>query len=428
MLKVGSLFSGVGGIDRAFELAGASVAWQCEIDKQASQILRRHWLDVQRIDDVRRIRKRSVQRVDWIVGGFPCQDVSVAGRRAGLAGERSGLWHEFHRIIGEFSPAGVLIENVPGLLSSHAGADLAVILRGLGELGYGWAYRVLDAQWWGVAQRRRRVFIVGCLGGSPRRAAEILFERESLPWNPQPSRETGARVAACLSAGVASGRGVNRPGRRREDDFNVVTYNADDYANGTFEEDDCSRPITTTADRSRGAPVVVSPLAGHHPRNDADSVETMIPVAFDTTQVTSAANYSNPKPGDPCHPLAAGMHAPAVAFAIQERTVSENINNGPGGKGFQEGVAYTLEARHHQQSVAGQRYGVRRLTPRECERLQGLPDDWTLWGTHDDGNRVAMSDSARYRMIGNGVAVPVVFWIARRLIDLASPTTRIRHG
>src|SRR5690606_14405977 len=127
-----------------------------------------------------------------------CQDLSVAGRRSGLAGSRSGMWYVFRRILGVVRPRWVFIENVPGLLSSQSGRDMGIILRSLGNLGYGYAYRVLDAQWFGVAQRRRRVFIVGCLGGV-RSAAEILFESNSLPWDSPPSRSEAEHVADCLT-------------------------------------------------------------------------------------------------------------------------------------------------------------------------------------------------------------------------------------
>ena len=175
-LTVGSLFSGVGGFDLGFERAGMAVRWQCEIDKAARGVLRRHW-PVMLYGDVHDVGKGS-PAVNVICGGFPCQDVSVAGRRAGLAGERSGLWFEFYRILGDVKPEWVVIENVPGLLSSNSGRDFAVILHGLVERGYRCAWRVLDSQYFGVPQRRRRVFVVGHLGDG--RAAEVLFERESI--------------------------------------------------------------------------------------------------------------------------------------------------------------------------------------------------------------------------------------------------------
>jgi DNA (cytosine-5)-methyltransferase 1 len=130
---------------------------QVEIDKAAQAVLRRHFPNAQLHSDITTVSGGDLgPAVDVLCGGFPCQDVSVAGRRAGLAGARSGLWHEFHRILGEARPRWVVIENVPGLLSSNRGRDFATILRGLGDIGYCVAWRVLDSQYFGVPQRRLR--------------------------------------------------------------------------------------------------------------------------------------------------------------------------------------------------------------------------------------------------------------------------------
>lgn len=395
-MTFGSLFSGVGGFDLGFQSAGMECVWQVEKDKHCNSVLERHWPQVERHGDVNEFSTRTVP--DVICGGFPCQDLSVAGKRAGLAGERSGLFHQFMRIVGESSPSTVVIENVPGLLSSNGGKDMAVVLESLAELGYGFAYRILDAQWFGVAQRRRRVFIVGCFGNW-RRAAEILFERESLPWDSPPSRTTGARTAAYLTSGVASSSGVNRPsGRRREDDMNLVcpalrsNYHGDNHGD---EGHDASEDGT-----GRGVPII--PL-------DMRQLSRGEKMTNNRTD-GGAPGTGIGKAGDPS-PTVCDSHPPAVAYAIQERAVSENPAVGPGGKGYQADIGYTLEARHHQQAVA--HAGVRRLTPRECERLQGFPDDHTRWDSA--GNE--LSDSARYRMLGNAVAVPVAFWIGRRLME-----------
>ncbi len=160
-MKFGSLFTGVGGFDLGFERAGMECAWQVEFDKNCQNVLRKHWSETELFNDVRTVGKHNLEPVDVICGGFPCQDVSIAGKRAGLAGERSGLWSEFARIIDELEPKWVVIENVPGLLSSNRGRDFATVIRWLAERGYGVAWRILDSQYFGVAQRRRRVFIVG---------------------------------------------------------------------------------------------------------------------------------------------------------------------------------------------------------------------------------------------------------------------------
>lgn len=382
-MRIGSLFSGIGGFDLGLERAGHDIVWQVEIDKQARSVLRRHWPDVDLHEDVRDVGSDELSPAELICGGFPCQDLSVAGKREGLAGERSGLWHEFRRVVGDIAPRWVLIENVPGLLSSNGGADMAVVLRGLEELGYGWTYRVLDSQYFGVAQRRRRVFIVGCSGGRPR--PEILFEPESLPWHSAPSREARAGVAAspsCRAYGE-SGPGWWRGG--------IGALRAEG-------ENRPSRPSHVVAHTLRGR--------GFDASEDGTGRGTPI-VAFDTTQITSKGNYSNPKAGDPCHPVAAGAHPPAIAYGFNgdqpEKTRSM-------GEAPDQNPTLRSGAVNH---VAGTITIPRRLTPRECERLQGFPDDWTRYD--DQGNELA--DSPRYRMLGNAVTVNVAEWIGRRLAE-----------
>lgn len=156
-----SLFSGIGGFDLGFERAGMTCDTVCEIDASAQEILRRHFPHARLIDDVRKAGKETHERksIDLICGGFPCQDVSIAGRRAGLAGERSGLWFEFARVIDELEPQWVVIENVPGLLSSNRGRDIQIIIDALTQMGYTVDIDIKDAQEFGVPQRRRRVFL-----------------------------------------------------------------------------------------------------------------------------------------------------------------------------------------------------------------------------------------------------------------------------
>ena len=346
-MKVGSLFSGIGGFDIGFERAGMEVAWQCEIDPHARAVLAKHWPGVPCYDDVRGISAGSVPDVDLICGGFPCQDVSVAGRRAGLAGERSGLWFEFHRVLAELKPPWVVIENVPGLLSSNGGRDMGTVLGGLGDLGYRWAYGVLDAQWFGVAQRRRRVFIVGHLGDG--RAAEVLPLPAGLCGDPPSRRKAGEDVAGTLGGSSQGG------GFRTTD----------------LDNNGAANPLTATyaktADNTQGA-----------------------------------------------YPPTLVVHVQSVV-AIQDTREMEKAQNGLGVSG--EGVGYTLDGtgaqgvyvpevvRDEVQNLVALG-GVRRLTPTECERLQGFPDGWTA----------GQADSHRYKQLGNAVAVPVAEWIGRRIM------------
>ena len=317
-MKYASLFSGIGGFDLGFDLAGMECVLQAESDQNCLNILLRQWPDVKKVNDVKKVKRVSA---DVICGGFPCQDVSVAGKRAGLAGKRSGLWFEFHRIIERNLPRWVVVENVPGLLSSNEGRDFATLLRGLVECGYGVSWRILDAQYFGLAQRRRRVFIVGSLGSG--RSAQVLFESESMSGDSPSSRETGKETPAVSGTLPASGSGTSRPG-------------------GQGAELDFYVPLANT-------------LGSHHGHNDPSNGDTLL-----------AWNWQSG--GDVRHdfddkPMLQSSQVPAV--------------------------------------------GVRRLTPTECERLQGFPDGFT------DGQ----SDSVRYRHLGNAVAVPCAEWVARRILD-----------
>lgn len=387
-LTFGSLFAGIGGFDLGLERAGMVCKWHSEIDANCQELLASKWPSVKQIGDVRDVRRATAEPVDLICGGFPCQDVSVAGRRAGLAGERSGLWFEFHRVLGELEPRWVVIENVPGLLSSNGGRDFAAILSGLVELGYGVCWRVLDAQYFGVAQRRRRVFIVGHLGDG--RAAQVLFERESGALDSAPSREKGQNIAGTLAA-----------------DAHASGFNGQDAGRGNLIAHTLrGRGFDASEDETgRGTPLVAIPdpayalgtncfngYTGGADDNDAQGGH----LVFDTTQITSPGNHSNPKPGAPCHPLAAGAHAPAV-IGIDWQQSGDTIIDG----------CACLSTTRVQAPL--EPAGVRRLTPRECERLQGFPDDWTI----------GFSDSTRYRMLGNAVAVPCAEWIGRRIVAAA---------
>jgi DNA (cytosine-5)-methyltransferase 1 len=178
-----SLFAGVGGFDLGLEASGHTCIGQVEIDKNARKVLERHWPNVPKHDDVTTAIDWGkeiglVGSTDLVVGGFPCQDLSVAGKRAGLAGERSGLFHDALAFAQSVKAKTILLENVPGLLSSNQGRDFGVVLTELANAGYSnIEWRVLDSQFFGVAQRRRRVFIVASLGTEPFK--QVLAERES---------------------------------------------------------------------------------------------------------------------------------------------------------------------------------------------------------------------------------------------------------
>jgi DNA (cytosine-5)-methyltransferase 1 len=383
----GSTFSGIGGLDVALQRAGWGCRWQIEIDGAANRVLARRWPDVRRYGDIAAIDPAELEPVDLLCGGFPCQDLSVAGARAGLAGARSGLFHEFVRLAAGLRPRWLLIENVPGLLSSNGGRDMGTVLGALAELGYGWAYRCLDAQHFGLAQRRLRVFIVGCLG-DPARAAQVLFEPVSGIWDSPPRREAGARFAAGTADGAQYAH-ISRPlttrsGQRHDE-------SAETYA----IQNDCWSRSGDAADGVK-APGLGIAEAGE-PMFTLDTVKAHA-VAFNMNAYAQDAQESLPG-------TLAADHMQAVAFTERSRAAGRTFE-------AQEELAYALTnpgsgGRTHSRQIA-QGMTVRRLTPLECCRLQGFPDNWL----DIDG----LSDSARYRLLGNAVAVPVATWIARRMM------------
>jgi len=363
--KVGELFAGIGGFGLAAQRAGFDLAWACEIDDFASRVYEARFPMMPVHPDVRDFEGVSV---DCITAGFPCQDLSIAGKRKGLVGERSGLFWEIVRIAGRLRPRWLLLENVPGLFSSHQGRDFETVLAALDELGYGVSWRVLDAQFFGVPQRRRRVFIVGHLGSSC--PAEVLFEPEGVPGDSPKGREARAGITQSLTRSL--GRG------------------------GADDND------------AQGGLLVTGTLSAEHGRNRGlgNEEDTDTIVTHSLRAEGADASEDGTGRGTPIVPVyAIGSHAGAADGEVTNRS---HASGGPVGSNISEGLAYSLRG-GRKQSIVETR--PRRLTPRECERLQGFPDDWTLIE--------GASDSARYRALGNAVAVPCVEWILRRLMAVA---------
>jgi DNA (cytosine-5)-methyltransferase 1 len=344
-----SLFAGVEGIGLALDRAGVNVTAAVEIDQAARGVISDRMPATHLFTDVTEVTADELRATGLVpergivTAGWPCQGNSIAGGRKGLADPRSGLWSHVVRLLDELRPRWFLGENVPGLLSVTGGEDFGRVLQDLADLGYGFAYRVLDAQFFGVPQRRRRVFIVGCLGDA-RGPVEVLLEPEGGGGNPPQGRQAGEGIAATLTRG-SSGSGVSAPGRRQEDDVNLVVTALTTKCGNTQDDQQIGQLVVAVSENQRGEVV--------------------------TAQVTQALSRGGGKPGQG-YPLIA--ETSALASPV-----------------------------------------VRRLTPRECERLQGFPDDWTAtsWGK-------PQADSARYRQMGNAVAVPCVEWVARRIVSAAA--------
>lgn len=417
-MRFGSVCSGIEAASAAWNPLGWEAAWFAEIEPFPCSVLAHHYPNVPNLGDMTKFKDWPDAAIDLLCGGTPCQSFSVAGLRKGMADPRGNLMLTFGAIAARYRPQWLVWENVPGVLSSNGGADFGAFLGMLGELGYGFAYRVLDAQYFGVAQRRRRVFVVACLGDW-RSAAAVLFERHSMQGHPAPRRETGEAVTPTIRAGASNG-GAGHGARSGDskDDLTVPVLAAC-VTTGT------GRRYDTDTDTDTILPVGVDGFNGALTGNVAATLGTRgssetasgptVLLPFDTTKVTSALNRSQPKVGDPCHPLAAGAHAPGIAYTTKlHNTASNNA-----GKIFEERTT-CLDANSPPPALLTAMQ-VRRLTPRECERLQGFPDDYTAV-LHR--NKPA-ADGPRYKALGNSWAVPNVRWIGRR-IDAVSSINALR--
>jgi len=253
-MRYGSVCSGIEAATQAWHHMGWEPAFFSEIEEFPRQALDHHYPDVPCHGDFATIGEDDYGSIDLLVGGTPCQSFSVAGLRGGMADERGNLALEYLKLAQRKRPKWVVWENVPGVLSSNGGRDFGAFLGGLVECGYGWAYRICDAQYWGVAQRRRRVFVVGYLGDW-RRAAAVLFERESLSGNPPPSRE--ARKEATTPAGERiAAFDKQRLGQYGNGEVSS-TLAARDYKDATdlvAEELSVRRLTPTEAERLQGFP------------------------------------------------------------------------------------------------------------------------------------------------------------------------------
>jgi DNA (cytosine-5)-methyltransferase 1 len=327
--------------------------------------------------------------IDVLVGGTPCQSFSVAGLRQGLADPRGNLMLTYLAIADRLRPKWLVWENVGGVLSSNGGRDFGTFLGSLVQLGYGVAYRVLDAQYvrvggWprAVPQRRRRVFVVGCLGDWAA-AGEVLALAEGLQRNLEARRAKGKGVAADSQGGVAR---CITTGEMKRQDYETCTMIAQPTA-GTLG--------------TRG-------LRSHTELDGHGAYIPVAPVPYDLFQITAPVNRQNRVPGDPCHTLARdnAAHA-AVAFGT-------DCYNGA----ITGGVAATMGTPGSSVNASGptvmQAMTVRRLTPRECERLQGFPDDWTMI-PYRGKSPEDCPDGPRYKALGNSMACNCMAWIGERI-------------
>lgn len=366
-----SVCSGIEAATAAWHPLGWHPLGFAEIEPFPSAVLKHHYPDVTNFGDFTKIQLEQLDgRPNVIIGGTPCQSFSVAGLREGLASDNGNLALEFIRLLDRCRPEYVIWENVAGVLSSNGGRDFATFLGALAKLGYGFAYRVLDAQYFGVPQRRRRVFVVGH-SNNWRRAAAVLFERESLPGNFTPVKKARKGVTQTLKTSPFNGG-------RESDDFGVSGGLQVKHKNDT------AKPGNGMGIKPEQSPTLT--------RVDRHAV---------------------------------AIHGTQDPLFAAESAHTLGRNNG------QENALFVPDE------------SVRRLTPVECERLQGFPDDFTRVDyrsralpekiredfekfakrtridpdSRKSKNIFMCPDGPRYKALGNSMAVPVIKWLGER-IDL----------
>lgn len=317
-----------------------------EIDKYASAVLRYHWPNTKNYGDIKKINWSEVPDFDLLTGGSPCQDLSIAGKRVGLSGERSGLFFEFMRAVKSKKPKYFIWENVKGALSSNQGRDMAIVINEMAEAGYSLWWQVLNAKDFGVPQNRERIFVIGFRDGCPR---EIFFERES-------------------------NIGVNEP-------------------NGESSQANIARAVDTrTGSYPKWGQYIKQLNNPTHSNNRLYSEEGISP-ALNTAQ--------------------GGNRQPKICQSVLTPDRAEKRQNGRRMKEDGE-PSFTLTSQDKHGVYNGSR--IRRLTPTECERLMGLPDNWLKYGIDEKGNQFEVSDSQKYKMAGNGVVVNVVEELIKKII------------
>jgi DNA (cytosine-5)-methyltransferase 1 len=375
-MKGGTLFSGIGAPETA--MPEIDWRWRSEIDPFANAVAAARHPHIPNLGNAEEIDADAVEPVDLLVFGSPCQSFSVAGKRGGLDDARGNLTLVGFGLAGRLRPRWVVWENVPGVLSDDGGRTFGAVLGLLGQLGYGFAYRVLDAQHFGVPQRRRRVFVVGHLGDW-RPAAAVLFEPESLSGNPPPRREAGQGVTGSLAV-RAGGGGWPDGGDGRHDQLVAGTIQANGKAAGSATQQDAECGL----------------LVSHSLRADG----------FDASEDGTGR-------GTPLVPVAFGISSDAIDRSGEgDGSAAERA-----GLGIVENVSPSLRARANNSVATAS--AVRRLTPRECERLQGFPDYYTLVPLPLKKRQTRVrwaADGPRYRALGNSMAVPVMRWLLGRVV------------
>ena len=379
-----SSFTGAGGFDLA-----VSNDWECvgfsEIDKYANMVLKYRFPNVKNYGDVNAIKWEEIPDFDILFGGTPCQDLSLAGKRKGLTGERSGLFFKFVEALKAKKPKYFIWENVKGALSSNQGWDFAEVFNQFSEAGYSLWGQVLNAKYFSVPQNRERIFIVGFRDRSP---PEVFFEPSSSAEN---NELQGQPTANTLRAGYSQ-------------NLSEGSYIIEDK-----QQAQEAKPIEITKNMPLGERVydingqAISLRAGGCGPGGKTGLYAVQAVLTPDREKKRQNGRRFKNPEEPMFTLTGqDIHGVAIKDLTTSETFGTLRSGGSGGVPSQRFVDADMK--------------IRRLTPRECERLMSWPDDWTRWGIDEKGNKVEISDTQRYKMAGNGVVSNVVKWIIENVI------------
>jgi len=428
-----SVCSGIEAATSAWHGLGWEPVAFSEIEPFPSAVLKHHYPNVPNLGDMNKYKEWDIGTIDLLVGGTPCQSFSVAGLRKGLEDPRGNLALVYCGILDRFKPKWFIWENVPGVLSSNGGRDFGSFLGAVAELGYGFSYRVLDAQYFGVAQRRRRVFVVGSLGGW-RDSAEVLFEPSCMSGDPPPSREKrqGATQSALGSIDVSGPLQARDYKDSGTDGFNrtssklIPTVYENHPNDSRVKEmgDVCSTvsarwgtgggnvPLVNFFNRQRSDSYGDTPLASTVTARDHKEFTDLVAYSiredakantFSATELEVANAIGALWPSVQSHHAQTFVAKAFDTYNYSVSDVNQTIKSPVGGASESIGTVLTN--------------AVRRLTPVECERLQGFPDNHTNipWRGKSES-----PDGLRYKALGNSMAVNVMSWIGSRIEERSS--------
>ena len=368
-------FTGIGGFSLAFKevFPEGKIIGYSEIDKYASKVYEKHFPGVKALGDITAIRERELPEFDILTFGFPCQDLSIAGKRAGFQGKRSILFFEAIRIINAVRPKYFIFENVKGLFSSHGGRDFTTILRAITDIGYDGQWQLLNTKWF-LPQNRERIYFVGHLRGEPR--PEIFPITESDFINNEKAIWETENIAGCINT-------KNNSPNWQFDASTTLISNSAKTRKWEVRKNNIVTPLRANSGAGHNNLVQIGTIG-------KDSEATRI---YDSEGISRTIKNGG------------GLGAKTGLYMVQR---PRGFN-----KGGQRKLPCLTDNNYHQNNFLG---GIRRLTPMECERLQGFPDRWTE----------GISDTQRYKCLGNAISVPVAVEIFKKLkqsIDLKNKLT-----